>query len=139
MKLNDCIIIPFPTHSDCRGNLTVIDSGFAASRLPFVPKRWFWIHGADTNAVRGEHAHRSCWEVVAAVSGSFRLTLHDGMEQKTFVLCSPSEGVVIPPMVWCRLWDFAPDTVCLTMASGEYDTDGYINDFEEFKKEAADG
>lgn len=137
MKLKDCVTIPLPTHSDNRGNLTVIAPQFVAKHLPFEPKRWFWIHGVAPDAIRGEHAHRTCWEMVVAVSGSFKLTLHDGTKENTFILDSPHQGVIIPPMVWCRLWDFRPDTVCLTMASDDYDTSGYINDFKAFIKETS--
>ncbi len=137
MTISDCITISFPTFGDHRGNLTLVDSEVVRSVMPFVPQRCFWIHGVDNGAIRGEHAHRTCWEVVVAVSGSFCLTLHDGTQEKTFVLDTPTKGVVIPPMVWCRLHDFQKDTVCLTLASGDYDTEGYINDFDSFLKEAA--
>ncbi len=137
MKLKDCTTINLPTFSDSRGSLTLMDSATASKILPFIPKRWFWIHNVNTTAQRGQHAHRTCWECVLAISGQFKLTLHDGNEQKTFTMNSPSQGIIIPPMVWCKLWDFEPGTVCLTMASEDYDTAGYINDFETFLNETS--
>ena len=131
--LKDCGPIELPTHTDQRGSLTVVDDA-TASLLPFRPERIFWIHGTNAGAVRGEHAHRTCWEMVCAVSGSFRLTLSDGHEERTFLMDSPTKGGVIPPMVWCRLEHFAQGTVCLTIASGSYDAEGYINDFEKLNR-----
>jgi len=135
-SLKDCIIISLPSFADNRGKLTVVDSTVVSNLLPFTPKRTFWIHGVNPDSERGQHAHRTCWELVCAVSGSFSLTLSDGKDQKTFELDSPSKGVIIPPMVWCKLWNFAEGTVCLTLASDDYDTTGYINDFESFRNEA---
>ena len=110
--IKDCGPIELPTHADHRGSLTVIDDA-EASLLPFRPERVFWIHGAGQDAVRGEHAHRTCWD-------------------------SPTKGVIIPPMIWCRLEHFAPGTVCLTIASGSYDAEGYINKLEQLKPTQGD-
>lgn len=136
ITINDCVIIDLPTFTDNRGSLSLIDSEVVTQLLPFKPERVFWIYGTNPDTVRGQHAHRTCWEMVCAVSGSFSLTLSDGREEKTFLLDTPNKGVIIPPMVWCRLYDFAPGTVCLALASDDYDAEGYINDFEQFKNDA---
>lgn len=132
-KITDCRVIDLPSFTDPRGTLTLVDSEVAQSRLPFIPRRVFWIHDVPTAAERGQHAHRSCWELVMAISGSFSLTLSDGTQEKMFCLNSPNSGVLIPPMVWCRLHDFSQGCVCLTLASDDYDIDGYINDLQTFK------
>lgn len=130
--IKDCKTVELPTFTDDRGALTLVDRQTAEAQLPFIPRRAFWIHHTPHNATRGEHAHRTCWELVVAVSGMFHLTLTDGQTTKDFVLDTPNKGVLIPPMVWCRLWGFAPDTVCLTLASEDYDAEGYINDYKTF-------
>lgn len=133
--LADCKEIDLPTFTDERGSLTLVDRQTAEARLPFLPKRIFWIHHTPNYATRGEHAHRSCWEVVVAVNGEFHLELTDGKTTKTFILNNASKGVVIPPMIWCKLWGFSPDCVCLTLASEDYDATGYINSLPVFLKE----
>ncbi len=135
MALDECKTINLPTHKDCRGSLTLIDRDTSYTSLPFVPKRCFWIHSVSNNGTRGEHAHRTCWELVVPVHGSFSLGLHDGFQTKDVVADDPCMGIVIPPMVWCRLWNFSPGAVCLVLASEDYDKDGYINDFDSFLKE----
>ncbi len=137
MTLDECKTINLPTHKDSRGSLTLIDRDTAYASLPFVPKRCFWIHSVSNNVTRGEHAHRTCWELVVPVYGSFSLGLHDGFHTKDVVADNPCRGIVIPPMVWCRLWNFSPGAVCLVLASEDYDKDGYINDFDSFLKEVA--
>lgn len=135
MTLDDCKTIELPTYKDCRGSLTLIDKDTSNAAMPFVPKRCFWIHSVSNNGTRGEHAHRTCWELVVPVHGSFNLCLHDGLQSKTIVADNPCRGILIPPMIWCRLWNFSPGAVCLVFASEDYDKDGYINDFDSFSKE----
>lgn len=134
MKLSECKIIDIPTHEDLRGCLSVLDQNAIKSLLPFQFQRLFWIHSIPFNTERGQHAHRTCWEFVLAISGQFTLTLHDGSQEQKFILDSPNRGVIIPPMVWCRLSDFSDNAVCLALASGDYDEEGYINDFCDFLK-----
>ncbi|MDD6784203.1 MAG: FdtA/QdtA family cupin domain-containing protein [Prevotellaceae bacterium] len=135
MTINDCKTIVFPTHSDCRGSLTLVDSTTVSELLPFAPRRWFWIHSTPHGITRGCHAHRTCWEIVTAISGQLKLTLDDGLNSKSIILDNPREGVVIPPMIWCKLSDFTEGCVCMALASEDYDTNGYINDYQVFVKE----
>ena len=95
ISLKECAIVELPTFTDSRGSLSLVDSDTAAKLLPFKPERVFWIHGTEEHTIRGQHAHRSCWELVVAVSGSFSLTLNDGKNDKTFLLDSPQRGVII--------------------------------------------
>lgn len=135
MTINDCTLIELPTFKDHRGCLTLIDDRLVTQALPFKPQRCFWLHSLKADSSRGEHAHRTCWELLVAINGSFNLTLHDGKEAKTFCLDSPTRGVVIPPMVWCKLWNFSEESVCYVIASEDYTPEGYINDFQAFLKE----
>ncbi len=136
MTLDECKTIELPTYKDNRGCLTLVESDMSCSSMPFVPKRCFWIHSVSSQGIRGEHAHRTCWELVIPVHGTFTLSLHDGSTANDIIADDPCKGIVIPPMIWCRLWNFSPGAVCLVLASEDYNRDGYINDFESFCKEA---
>lgn len=50
-------------------------------------------------------------------------------------LDNPAEGLVIPPMVWCRLYHFSADFVGLCLASQSYSQEGYINNYDDFLRE----
>lgn len=123
----------FNTYTDHRGQLTVAE--FEGLNPTFVPKRAFWIHHIPNETIRGEHANRSCCELVVAIAGSFRLWLTNGTKEVEYLLENPSEGVYIPPMVWCRLSHFSPDAICLCLADKAYDDSEYINDFSVFLEE----
>ena len=126
----------FNTYSDDRGNLTVAD--FSQIKLPFTPQRVFWIYGIPPQAERGGHANRKCCELVIALKGSFRLWLSDGENHAEYTLNHPQDGVYIPPMVWCELTDFSPESICLCIADQPYNTSDYINEYHDFIKERRD-
>ncbi len=126
-------LIDFPQTVDTRGTLCVAD--VVRQRLPFAIARVFWITGVPEGRSRGEHAHRTCSEIVIPVCGSFTARVTDGEHSDVFCMNSHSKGLYIPPMVWCGFSDFSADCVCLCLASHPYEREGYINDFEQFLKE----
>ncbi len=88
----------------------------------------FWISDVPKEAQRGGHAHWTCWEVVFAASGRFEIELDYGDRSESFVLDRPDVGIVIPAGVWCDLRGFEENTVCVVLASEEYDASGYVHD-----------
>ncbi len=127
-KIGDLVTIPHII--DERGSLCVAEN----SSLPFEVKRVFWIHDVQEGQTRGGHAHRTCAEVVFPVTGSFDIYIDDGKNRKTIHLDSPHKGIHIRPNVWCCLKNFAQNTVCVVLASQEYEAEGYIHDYTTFKK-----
>ena len=127
------LTITFPSYPDERGTLTV--AGLNRSGiLPFKVERVFWITGVPDHAIRGCHAHRRCHEALICLHGSVKVKVDNGCGQSfTTTLSSPDKGLLIPPMVWCELSDFAPGTVCLCLASGDYDKEGYLGSLEKLK------
>lgn len=133
----DKLSFEYDTFGDERGVLTIAGNAEGV-RLPFDVQRVFWIHGVPAYGRRGMHAHRTCWEALSAVSGSFKVKVSNGIETPvTFLLDKPRKGLLIPPMVWCELFDFSADAVCLCLASGCYDPSGYISNYDDFLCETA--
>ena len=123
-------LIALPKHEDERGSLSFAEW----KHLPFEPERVFWIYDIKEGKTRGGHAHRTCAEVVFAISGGFDMFVDNGEKQEVIRVSNPTEGIYIGPNVWCELRNFAPGTVCVALASTPYDANGYINDYNEFKK-----
>lgn len=122
-------IINLPKHIDPRGNLTVAEE---TKNVPFTIARVYWTYDIPSGERRGGHAHRTCEEVIIAVSGSFDVTLDDGHEQQTFHLNHPYQGLYVGTGVWRTLEDFSSGAVCLVLASELFDEDEYIYDYNEF-------
>ncbi len=130
----DNLLFPLPSFPDERGLLTLCTLGQGGG-LPFAVERLFWITDVPSQARRGSHSHRTCWELLVPVKGTFRVRVDNGsLPPVTFTLTDPSVGLLIPPLYWCELSDFSADAVCLCLASGSYDPEGYINDYDTFRQ-----
>lgn len=123
-----CALLKGVSVVDERGVLTFVEG----RALPFAVKRMFWITSVPEGRTRGGHAHKTCSEVVFAVSGSFCIHLSDGENQADFKISSPGEGIVVPAGVWCDLSEFSAGCVCVAVASEAYDPKGHINSYEAY-------
>lgn len=123
----------FESYTDSRGKLNVAQLDHLSQ--DFSIKRVFWITDVPEGTIRGEHANRECTELLVAVSGKVSLWLTDGSEEWNITLADPNQGLYIPPMVWCKLYDFSSDATIVCMADKEYDPEQYINDYQQFLSE----
>ena len=108
--------VALPSAVDSRGVLTAIEG---ARDIPFDIKRVFYMHHIKSN--RGGHAHRDTDQIVIAAAGSFTLELFDGKNYRSFDMNDPTKGIYIPRMVFIRMFNFTPDSVCLVIANSFYD------------------
>ncbi len=125
------LIINFPKISEPRGNLSFIEGN---NHIPFSIKRVYYLYDVPSGATRGGHAHKTLYEMMIALSGSFDVVLDNGQEKKTFFLNRPHYGLLIPPGLWRELENFSSNSVALALASDIYIEDDYIRDYEVFKK-----
>ena len=132
MALQDkYLVIQFTELGDERGKMVVIEGGRA---IPFDIKRVFYIYGADSTVVRGQHANRESEFVLINVAGKSKVRVTDGTEEGIVALNTPMMGVYISKMIWKEMYDFSSDSVLLALASTHYDDGEYIRDYEEYLK-----
>jgi hypothetical protein len=129
MPLNDCKLINLQKISDPRGNLSFIEGG---RHVPFEIRRVYYLYDIPGGADRGSHAHKKLRQFIIAMSGSFDVTLNDGIEKKTFHLNRSYYGLYVCPMVWRDLGNFSSGAVCLVLASCPFDESDYIRDYTDF-------
>ncbi|MBR5633820.1 MAG: WxcM-like domain-containing protein [Prevotella sp.] len=123
-------IIDLPKICDPRGNLTVAEQ---MKNVPFDIARVYWTYDIPAGEWRGGHAHRTCEEVIIAVSGSFDVTLDDGRGNKeVHHLNHPYQGLYVGTGIWRTLEDFSSGSVCLVLASELFDEAEYLYDYDEF-------
>jgi len=116
---------------DLRGNLVPIQS---QRDIPFDIRRIYMIYDVPTGAERGGHAHKELTQLILAAAGSFSVRLDDGTRRHTYHLNSPTEGLLLPRLVWREMFAFSPDAVCLVLASELYSAEDYIRDYGEFQQ-----
>lgn len=113
-----------------RGSMCVVD---AAEHLPFEIQRAYWIFDVPSRVERGGHAHREQSEFLIPVRGAFTVRCDAGDGQTDHRLEAPDEGLLLPPMVFHHMTDFARRSLCLVLASGPYDPSEYVSDYDEFR------
>lgn len=131
-RVADCALLDLPKITDARGNLTFIEGG---KHLPFQIQRVFYLYGVPAAGSRGAHAHYRLHQFLVCISGSFDVELDDGDDQRRVHLNRPWQGLHIPPMVWAAETNFGADSICLVMASEQYDESDYIRDHPTYRSE----
>jgi len=127
----DCSIIEFPKIHNRSGNITPVNNRV---EVPFDIKRVYYLYDVPGGEDRGAHAHKSLEQVIIAASGSFDITIDDGVNKKTVHLSRPYYGLHLYPGMWRYISNFSSGSICLVLASQLYNPADYIRDYEEFKK-----
>jgi dTDP-4-dehydrorhamnose 3,5-epimerase-like enzyme len=127
--LSECRIVDLPTIRDPRGNLTVVEAG---RQVPFEIRRVYHLYDVPGGARRGGHAHREQQQFVIAAAGSFDVLLKDGTAERRVTLNRSHFGLQIRRMIWRELDNFSSGAVCMVLASGFYDPDDYMYDYDAF-------
>ena len=129
-SVNDCPIIDLGKYmGERRGDITVVEND---GTLPFDVKRVFYLYDVPGGSYRGAHAHREQYQFIIAASGSFQVTLDDGVVRRTFFLNRPYKGLLVYPGLWSYLDDFSSGAICMVLTSDKYTADDYIRDYQEF-------
>jgi dTDP-4-dehydrorhamnose 3,5-epimerase-like enzyme len=119
-------IINLTTHSDNRGNLTVIEK-----EIPFSINRIFYIYGVD-DSVRGGHRHKTTVQAAICIHGSCIVSSNNSDKIiKDFLLDHPSKCLIINPEDYHTMHHFSSDAVLLVLASTHFDASDYI--YEDHK------
>lgn len=121
-------LLEIPKVHDERGFLAVIEK----NTIPFAIQRVYYLYDVPSDSYRGGHAHKKQQSVIIALSGSFEVTLNDGKTKKQIMLNKPNQGLYLPTGIWREIDNFSSGSVCLVLASTEYDESEYIRDYDDF-------
>ncbi len=127
--IDDCRLIELPVVHRESGNITAIQHN---TIIPFEINRVYYLYDIPGGESRGGHAHKELRQLIVAASGSFDVTLDDGNVKRTFSLNRPYQGLLVVPGIWRELNNFSSGSVCLVLASMEYDEVDYIRDYNIF-------
>ena len=129
-SVQDCRIIELDRHHSSRkGDICVVENSIT---VPFDVKRVYYLYDVPGGVERGGHAHKELQQLMVALSGSFTVILDDGDQKRTFFLNRPNKGLYITPGIWRVIDEFSSGSVCMVLASNEYDPDDYIRNYDEF-------
>lgn len=122
-------LIELPIFEGAEGSLGVVEK---SNSVPFEPKRTYFIVGVPKGAKRGCHAHRELEQVMIALTGSFFVTIDDGLVKTDYLLDSPGRALYVKRGAWREMSRFSTGAVCLVVASMPYEEADYIRNYEEF-------
>ena len=122
-------LIDLPIFTAHEGSLGVLEK---SSSVPFEPKRTYFILGVPEGTKRGFHAHRELEQVMVALTGSFVVTIDDGLVRTEFLLDSPGRALHVKRGAWREMSRFSTGSVCLVVASMPFEESDYIRNYEEF-------
>ena len=121
--------IDLATHTDNRGNLTVIEKV-----IPFDIKRIFYIYGVD-DSERGGHRHHTTVQAAVCIQGACKIHCDNNREQNEYVLDKPYKCLILEPEDWHTMYDFTPDCVLVAVCDREFEFGNETyNDYDEFLK-----
>lgn len=129
MDISDVRLVELPRIMDPRGNLSFVEQG---NHIPFEIRRTYWIYDVPGGESRGGHAYRETNEFIIAISGSFDVTVDDGMEKKVYTLNRSYYGLYIPKGLWRTMGNFSTNSLALEFADTEYDRNDYVEDYDDF-------
>lgn len=129
MIIDNCKIEYLPKIQNRFGNLTFVEN---MNQMPFDVKRIYYIYDIPSGQERGGHAHKSLFQCLIAISGSFDVNITDGEEKLKIHLNSPDKGLLIPSGIWRDLSDFSSGAICLVLASDFYNETDYIRNYNDF-------
>jgi dTDP-4-dehydrorhamnose 3,5-epimerase-like enzyme len=115
--------------NDRGGRIRVAEKG---NQIPFDIKRVFVVDGIEANGLRGQHAHRTCTQILVCLAGRVDVAFTDGVTSRDVVLSAPDQGLIIPPMYWSTQRYKTPRTILMVLCDEVFDASEYIRDYDEF-------
>jgi len=129
MDVASARIIQLPKIPDERGNLSFFEQN---EHVPFEIQRVYWIYDVPGGEERGGHSYKENEEFIIALSGSFDVTLNDGVVSKKFTLSRSYYGLYVPKGIWRHMENFSTNSLAFVAASIVYTEDDYIRSYNEF-------
>jgi dTDP-4-dehydrorhamnose 3,5-epimerase-like enzyme len=121
-------LLKCPVFVDVNGQLGVFEQDKA---VPFDIKRVFCITAAQ-GALRADHAHRLCTQMLVCLTGSIKISYDDGRNTGVAVLSGMDNAFMASPGVWLNL-EFASDNaVLMVLCDRVYEPEDYIHTRAEF-------
>ena len=128
----DSTLIKLPKIKNRSGNITIVQN--LDGYLPFDVRRVFYLYDIPGGESRGAHAHKECHQFLIAASGSFEVLLDDGKAKRQVQLVRADTGLHIPPGIWASEVNFSSGSICLVLASHQYNETDYIREYDSFIK-----
>jgi dTDP-4-dehydrorhamnose 3,5-epimerase-like enzyme len=123
-------LVNFPKHAEDNGVVYVYEGG---RHVPFEIQRVFTVT-ARKGDTRGDHAHKTCAQLLVCVSGRIRVICDNGLIKSEHMLENMETGLLVPAGVWATQEYTTDDAVLMVLCDRRYEAEDYIRDSGDFRK-----
>lgn len=101
-------------------------------KIPWEPKRIYWLANFSDGSSRGNHAHRRLSQVFIVISGRVEIEVFHGTERKTHIMTENGGALHLSPGAWRIISNATRDATLLVLADAPYDEEDYIRNWDEY-------
>ena len=127
-NLNQVKLINLPHHFEENGDLIVMENN---KNIPFDIVRVFVVR-APKGAIRGQHAHIKCTQLLTCPSGIIDVQCDDGKNKTFFTLNHPNMALLIPPGIWAQQTYTVKNSILTVLCDRMYEPEDYIREYNMF-------
>jgi hypothetical protein len=127
--VSDCSILELDKNSHEKGNISIVENGKGVN---FNINRVYYLYDVPGGQERGAHGHKELRQLIIAASGSFDIILNDGINNRKVTLNRPYIGLLVVPGIWREIINFSSGSICMVLASHNYEEADYIRDYKDF-------
>ena len=119
----------WPIFKDPDGVLAPIEF----NKLPFRPRRIFYVSNIPKGEERGKHAHYNTKQILTCMQGEILVKLHDGSSTgpQEHILY-PNDWIFVDKLVWDSQVFLTGEDILMAICSTTYKKIDYIEDFDKF-------
>ncbi len=128
--LNQIKVIKLPHYFEENGDLVVMENN---KNILFDILRVFVVR-APQGAVRGQHAHKNCTQLLTCPIGHIEVECDDGENKFNFSLNHPNVALLIPPGIWAQQTYKLENSILTVLCDCVYEAEDYIRDYDDFLK-----
>ena len=126
--LSQIKLIDLPHHFEENGDLIVMEK---FKNVPFEIQRVFVVR-APKGAIRGQHSHIKCTQLLTCPSGIIDVQCDDGKNKSYFTLNHPNMALLIPPGIWAQQTYTVENSILTVLCDRIYEAEDYIREYNIF-------
>ena len=126
--LSQIKLIDLPHHFEENGDLIVMEK---FKNVPFEIQRVFVVR-APKGAIRGQHSHIKCTQLLTCPSGIIDVQCDDGKNKLYFTLNHPNMALLIPPGIWAQQTYTVENSILTVLCDRIYEAEDYIREYNIF-------
>jgi len=89
-------------------------------------QRIFFLKNLGKKDIRGGNTSKYAYEGIICIEGSCKVVIQKEGIEEIYVLDNPMQCVIVEPMEWHQIYDFAEGSMLLAFSDRKYDVSEYI-------------